>query len=166
MRLFFTQRAKRYINVLSHDKPEARADIRGSGAYADLIGTARFYQTTDGVLVSTEVTGLPQGEGSCGGGVFGYHLHEGEACTGTAEDPFADATGHYNPIGCKHPYHAGDMPPLFGAGGRAFSVFLTNRFRVQDIVGRTVVIHGMPDDFTSQPSGNSGKKIACGVIRR
>jgi Cu-Zn family superoxide dismutase len=56
------------------------------------------------------------------------------------------------------------MPPLFSSGGRAFLVFLTNRFKVRDVVGRTVVIHAGRDDFTTQPSGDSGKKIACGVI--
>ena len=44
--------------------------------------------------------------------------------------------------------------------------FLTDRFTLKEIIGRTVVIHSMPDDFTSQPSGNSGEKIACGVIKR
>ena len=65
-----------------------------------------------------------------------------------------------------HPYHAGDMPPLFGEKGEAFSVFMTKRFRVDDIIGKTVIIHSMPDDFTTQPAGNSGEKIACGIIRR
>ena len=43
--------------------------------------------------------------------------------------------------------------------------FLTNRFRVEEILGKTVIIHDSPDDFTSQPAGNAGKKIACGMIR-
>lgn len=51
------------------------------------------------------------------------------------------------------------MPPLFGADGEALLIFLTDRFRVRDIVGRTVIIHAMPDDFTTQPSGNSGAKM-------
>jgi len=72
--------------------------------------------------------------------------------------------GHYNPDNLPHPYHSGDMPPLFGNDGTAFSVFLTNRFKIDEIIGRTVVIHAQPDDFTSQPSGNSGEKIACGII--
>ena len=52
------------------------------------------------------------------------------------------------------------------SGGHAFSVFLTDRFCVKDVIGRTVIIHGGSDDFTSQPAGNAGPKIACGEIRR
>lgn len=72
---------------------------------------------------------------------------------------------HYNPDNCQHLYHAGDMPPLFGVDGSAVLLFLTNRFSVEEIIGRTVIIHARPDDFMTQPSGNSGEKIACGVIR-
>ena len=65
---------------------------------------------------------------------------------------------------CNHPYHAGDLPPLFSANGLGFSAFLTNRFVAEEIKGKTIIIHSNPDDFTTQPSGNSGIKIACGVI--
>ena len=163
---FLSQRSKYYIDILNGTRPDAVADLRGSAGYPAVYGKAGFFQTKDGVLVTVEALGLPTGSGPCAGGVFGFHIHEGDACTGTAEDPFADTKGHYNPDGCAHPRHAGDLPPLFEAGGRAFMAILTNRFKVSDILGRTVVIHAMPDDFTSQPSGNSGKKIACGVIRR
>lgn len=73
---------------------------------------------------------------------------------------------HYDPEGCEHPYHSGDLPPLFGNDGLALSIFLTNRFSVGEIIGKTVLIHERPDDFTTQPSGNSGMKIACGVIKK
>lgn len=58
------------------------------------------------------------------------------------------------------------MPPLFGNDGKAFSAFLTDRFTVKEIVGKTVIIHSSTDDFTTQPSGNSGEMIACGEIKR
>ena len=73
---------------------------------------------------------------------------------------------HYDPDGCEHPCHAGDLPPLFGNDGYALSLFLTNRFSVEEVTGRVVIIHSHPDDLTTGPSGNSGEKIACGVIRR
>lgn len=57
------------------------------------------------------------------------------------------------------------MPPLFGSSGYAYLAFFTNRFTVPEILGRTVVIHDIPDDFTTQPAGNAGMKIACGVIQ-
>ena len=79
-------------------------------------------------------------------------------------DPFPNSGAHYNPKECPHPFHAGDMPPLFGADGYAFLTFVTSRFTVKEIVGKTVIIHSSPDDFTTQPSGNAGEKIACGLI--
>lgn len=163
---FLSQKAKYYINTMDEKKPDAKADIRGSKEYPDLVGTARFYQTKDGALVCAEVSGLPHNVGDCRGGVFAFHIHEGTSCSGTAEDPFADVKSHYNPNNCKHPHHAGDLPPLFENNGRAFMVILTDRFNVGDIIGRTIIIHSSPDDFTSQPAGNAGTKIACGKIRK
>ncbi|MFR5863801.1 MAG: superoxide dismutase family protein [Acutalibacteraceae bacterium] len=110
--------------------------------------------------------GLPSAQGACSGRFFAFHIHEGSACRGSATDPFSAAGSHFNPAGCPHPFHAGDLPPLLGCDGDALSVFLTNRFRVDEVVGRTVIIHDQPDDFTTQPAGNAGSRIACGVIER
>lgn len=145
-------------------KPEAYATIRGSKSYPKIVGTAYFYQTKDGVLLSVSVQGLPHDARPCDSRVFGFHIHEGNQCTGTPSDPFANAGGHYNPQNCKHPHHSGDLPPLFENEGHAFMVFLTDRFTVREVIGRTMIIHDMPDDFTTQPAGNSGTKIACGRI--
>lgn len=88
----------------------------------------------------------------------------GTSCTGTSDDEFLDAKSHYNPNNCSHPYHAGDLPPLIECNGYAYMSVLLNKFELNDIVGKVIIIHEKPDDFTSQPSGNSGKKIACGKI--
>lgn len=152
--------------AVTFGRPDATALINGSEKYSDINGRVRFFQVPDGVLVCTEVSGLPQGARLCGHPVFGFHIHAGTACTGNTADPFADADGHYNPKRCPHPYHAGDMPPLFGVNGKAFSMFLTNRFTLNEVIGRAVIIHGSPDDFTTQPGGNAGEKIACGIIKR
>lgn len=144
-------------------QPQAVARVRGSGEHPDIRGEVRFYQTGCGVMVAAEVQGLPGGKG-CGARIFGMHIHSGGACAGDESDPFADAMAHYNPDGCPHPQHRGDLPPLFGNNGSALLVTLTDRFTVEEVLGRTVIIHEHPDDFTSQPAGNSGKKIACGVI--
>ncbi len=146
-------------------QPKAIARVRGSGEYPNIYGTVRFYETPMGVLVVANINGLPKGEGACKEKIFGFHIHEGSACEGNENDPFANTGGHYDTAGCEHPNHAGDLPPLFGADGSAFSAFLTNRFAVEEIVGRTIVIHESIDDFTSQPAGNAGKKIACGEIK-
>lgn len=154
--------------ILSHirKRPHAVAVVNGSRDYPDIRGTVSFYQTGVGVLVSVQMTGLPRAESACRVPIFAMHIHSGGSCTGNESDPFADALTHYNPRGCPHPYHAGDMPPLFGANGRAFCAFLTNRFTVAEVIGRCVIVHGSRDDFTTQPSGDAGTKIACGVIRR
>lgn len=147
-------------------RPQAQARVLGSGKHLRVVGTVRFYQTPYGVLVVAEISGLPNPKGICESPIFGLHIHDGGSCTGNESDAFSNVGGHYNPDDCKHPYHRGDLPPLFGANGYAFSAFVTDRFTVKEIVGRTVIIHSSPDDFTSQPAGNSGTKIACGEIMR
>lgn len=144
--------------------PQAMAMMKGSEKYPDIEGSVKFYQTNRGVLIMAEIKGLPWRIEECDRPVFGFHIHEGSCCCGNEKDPFAETGMHYNPEGYPHPYHAGDMPPLFGNGGYAFQIFLTDRFCVREVVGRTVIIHSGPDDFTTQPSGNSGEKIACGEI--
>ncbi len=141
--------------------PSAIARVGGEGSRGPT-GTVYFYPRRDGVLVAADIHGLPHSGADCGSGVFGFHIHEGCSCAGAG---FPETKGHLNLENCEHPYHTGDLPPLFECGGRAFMAMLTNRFRISDIIGRRVVIHSQPDDFTTQPSGNSGEKIACGVIR-
>lgn len=147
-------------------RADAAAFIKGSEKYSSVHGRVLFYRLGTSVIVRAEIAGLPRDSGACGGPFFGFHIHEGGKCSGNEKDPFADAGAHLNPHDCMHPYHAGDMPPLLGADGEAVSVFLTNRFTVSEIIGKTVIIHSSPDDFKSQPSGDSGEKIACGIIRK
>jgi len=75
--------------------------------------------------------------------------------------------GHYsaNEYTQPHGNHAGDFPVLFSNAGVARMSFFTNRFHVNDIIGKSVIIHESPDDYRSQPAGNSGKKLACGIIQ-
>lgn len=153
------------ISSLIRERPDAAAHIKGSCDYPGLDGCVWFYNTSCGTLVAAEVYGLPDACGECGDKFFGFHIHEGDCCSGTKENPFQDAGGHFNPDDCNHPHHAGDLPPLMGNRGYALQIFLNGRFCVREIIGRTVIIHANPDDFTSQPSGNSGKMIACGQIR-
>ena len=163
--MYRNSRHLNYLNML-RQWPNAAAIITGSRNYSGLGGIVRFYQTKEGVLISAEIAGLPDSQGECSSPVFGFHIHSGEECSGNAADPFADTLNHYDILGCPHPYHSGDLPPLFGVNGYAFSSFLTNRFTLNEVIDKTVVIHSMPDDFTTQPSGNSGKKIACGEIKK
>ncbi len=152
------------LGILFERLPDAVAVISGSEIYPNIGGQVMFYNVGNGVIVRAEIFDLPYENGKCLEKVFGFHIHDGSMCKGTADDPFAAVGSHFNPAGCPHPMHAGDMPPLFGVKGYALSVFLTDRFTVEDIIGKTVIIHGGHDDFTTQPSGNSGQKIACGTI--
>ncbi len=145
--------------------PQAVARIQGGNGYPQLSGSATFLQTGQGVLVTVKVTGLPP-VSQCAGGIYALHIHGGESCTGNESDAFADADSHYDPQSCPHPYHAGDLPPLINSGGFAYLSLLTNRFTVSEITGKVMVIHENSDDFTSQPSGDAGKKIGCGKIQR
>lgn len=158
-------RANNYLRILQ-SRPTAFADIKGSASYPGLTGKVRFYQTGNGVLVLTEVFGLPVSAAPCRNDIFAFHIHSGVACTGNADDPFANALTHYDPQNCAHPGHAGDLLPLLGNKGYAFEAFLTDRFTVNEVIGKTIIIHRKPDDFTTQPSGNAGAKIACGKIER
>ena len=151
---------------LIKQRPQAGARIFGSILYPDVNGNVWFYQASSGVLVVADIEGLPNMAGKCANAIFAMHIHEGASCSGNNLDQFLDAGTHYNPSNCPHPYHAGDLPPLFGVNGDAFLAVLTNRFTIDEIIGRTIIIHSSPDDFNTQPAGNSGLKIACGEIYR
>ena len=140
----------------STERLQAFACIAGGEEVPCLSGVVKFYQTKSGVMVEADLYGLPGRDG-----IYGFHIHEGDSCCGEA---FSETGNHFDPQQRKHPYHAGDLPPLFSCGGRAYMKVLTGRFRVADILGRTVVIHSQSDDFRTQPGGDSGKKIACGTI--
>jgi len=154
----------RELNYVLSQQPTACAEIRGSIAYPSLHGLANFYQISNGVLLFVRATGLPSSTVSCGPTFFGLHIHEGGSCTGTNADPFADVGPHYNPLRCAHPRHAGDLPPLIENQGEAFMLVILNSFTIQEVIGRSLIIHASPDDFTTQPTGASGERIGCGQI--
>ena len=139
--------------------PGAAAHVTGGSDPSGPVGWVTFQPQGQRVLVSAQIRGLPDNET----GFFALHIHEGKCCTG---EDFSDTGSHYDPAGTPHPRHAGDLPPLLSCHGKAHMSVWTDRFCVEDIIGRTVVIHSGPDDFTSQPAGNAGSKIACGQIVR
>ena len=138
-------------------RPTAIARIRGGRQYPLLMGTAWFYQLPNGVLVETEISGLPAN----GAGFYGFHIHTGRVC---GDRDFAATGGHYAPADTLHPKHAGDLPPLLSNNGNAYMAVVTDRFSIPEIINRTVVVHSDPDDLHTQPAGNTGQKIGCGVI--
>lgn len=140
------------------NNPLAYARIKGNTDTPNLWGLITFYTTFyNGLLVNIQVYNLPQNET----GFYGLHIHEFGDCT----RPFDKTGNHYNPTKTNHPNHIGDMPPLLSTNGYAWMEFYDDRLTKTDIIGKSIVIHSMRDDFTSQPSGDSGNKIGCGIIK-
>ena len=149
-----------YINFISNHLPQAIAEIRGNKNNALITGKVEFFQTDNGTLVLTEISNLPQ---NLTGDFFAMHIHSGDSCNQDQDGNFAH-TPHYTPQTYTDPSHAGDLPVILSNNGTAFSVVLTRRFKVKDIIGKTIFIHEQADDYRTDPSGNSGTKIACGKI--
>jgi Cu-Zn family superoxide dismutase len=146
----------------------------GPSATAQLIATqgnsvtgqVQFTQQGDKVLVTAEVRGLkPNTE-------HGFHVHEKGDCSSVDG---LSAGGHFNPDGKAHgahdqsEHHAGDLPSLKAdASGTAFVSFESNTLSVgsgkADVLGRGLIVHRDPDDYKTQPTGNSGPRLACGVV--
>lgn len=151
-----------FIQLLENNAPQAVAWVTGGPEYPQISGLAKFYDTPyGGTMVETEFFGLPNIFVQNSATYYAMHIHE----FGNCANAFQHTGEHYNPASQPHPFHAGDLLPLLSNQGYAWSAFYDKRFQVRDIIGRSVVIHAHSDDFTSQPSGNSGIKIACGVIR-
>ncbi len=139
--------------------------------YPSIAGYVTFVDVPGGVRVCADIMGLPPYKPASGSrqpvGPFGFHVHEHGNCDmGSAAHSFEASGGHWNPTDQPHGNHAGDFPVLMaGNNGRAIMCFITDRFRAADVIGKAVIIHENPDDYRTQPAGNSGKRIACGVIR-
>jgi len=148
-----------------------KATVDFINAQGDPTGSGTLTETPNGVLISLDLRGLPTGW-------HGFHVHEKGVCD--AAGGFASAGGHYNPTGKKHGYlvlggiHAGDMPNQYVAlDGRLqadvinTNVTLTDRAgTLFDDDGTALIFHDRPDDYHSQPSGNAGDRIVCGIIKK
>ena len=150
--------------TMSDEAPRASAGLeptKGNKA----IGEVNFEQMGSKVRVTAQVIRLPAN------GEFGFHIHEvGDCSSGDG----MSAKGHFNPYGKPHGQgaerHAGDMPNLKSdAKGKAkltvdLDIISLTRGPAS-IIGRGVIIHADPDDYRTQPTGNAGARIACGVIK-
>jgi superoxide dismutase, Cu-Zn family len=129
-------------------------------------GTVTFEQKGDRVIVVADVKGLKPNQ------EHGFHAHEKGDCS--SGDGMSTG-GHFNPDGKPHgpqnaAHHAGDMPGLKAdASGNAKATFelkgVTLGSGAADLVGRGLIVHAGPDDYKTQPTGNSGARLACGVIK-
>jgi Cu-Zn family superoxide dismutase len=147
-------------------KPGATATVSGADGIAH--GTVTAVESPKGLKITYKAVGLPPGE-------HGVHIH----MTGKCEAPgFTTAGGHWNPTGKMHGSmnpmgpHAGDLPNLkIGANGKGVVSFLvpgatltTGAEALLDADGAAFVVHAAQDDLKTDPSGNSGGRIACGVF--
>ena len=127
-------------------------------------GTLTFARAAGAMKVSGRITGLAAG-------THGFHIHEFGDCS--AAD-FSSAGGHYNPTGHQHAgtdqprRHIGDLGNIeAGSDGTATVDYTDTRLRfdgAHGILGRGVIVHANPDDLKTQPTGNAGGRVACGVI--
>ena len=149
---------------------------RGSTARVSFInaqgqpaGTATLTSTGDGVFISAQLRNLPEG-------LHGMHVHQ----VGRCEPPFESAGGHFNPGAREHGFlnpqgeHAGDLPNItVRSDGTAAADHHASGLRLEgganallDGDGSALVVHAGVDDYRTDPSGNSGPRIACGVVVR
>jgi Cu-Zn family superoxide dismutase len=130
-------------------------------------GSVTFAQKGDKVTVTAKISGLSPGG-------HGFHIHEKGDCS--ASDGMS-AGGHFNPTGKAHgnpdspDHHAGDMPMLQAdASGNASLTAELSGVGIgtgsADIIGKSVIVHKDADDYKTQPTGNSGARLACGVITK
>lgn len=150
--------------------PYAIANIKGNYLAPHLQGTVEFFPWQNGTIVKVEVMNLPAQQTTLGhisSGMFAFHIHEGASCgIDNVNNNFHTTGGHFNPTNNVHPFHAGDLPSLLANNGYAYMIVYTDRFKPLEVINRAVIIHQNPDDYRTQPSGNSGNMIACGSIKQ
>lgn len=145
------------------------AMIKGGPLAPSINGTVSFMSVPGGTEVTAMIYGLPPYRPAINGqgpiGPFGFHIHENGSCDiGDPNLPFEAAGGHWNPTNQPHGNHAGDFPVLFSNRGYSKMTFFTSKFKPDDVIGKTIIIHQNPDDYRTQPAGDAGKRLACGII--
>lgn len=155
------------VAAVAEAQPQASADIKN--AAGETVGEAVLEQRDDGVSIRVTVTGLSPG-------LHALHIHE----IGRCDPPFESAGGHFNPTGKQHGKdnprgpHLGDLPNLDVPQSGSVKAQVTvkdvtlagGRHALLDADGAALVVHEGADDYKSDPAGNAGKRLACGVIRR
>lgn len=139
--------------------------MAGTAKWKSVVGTVEFKETDGGVEITANLEGLKKGN-------HGFHIHEKGDCS--APDA-KSAGGHFNPSGHKHggpegeEHHEGDLGNITaGKDGKATVTLTVKGITLKDgdtsIVGKGFIIHDKADDFKTQPTGNAGDRVACGVI--
>lgn len=149
-----------------------------ANADGDVVGSATFTETDSGVNVVIQSTSQGSGSG-LEPGLHGIHIHETGICDASGETPFESAGGHFNPTEASHgsledeESHAGDLgnieiidDGIFGADLMTAKVTLEPGVEnsLADADGSAIIIHVDEDDLETDPSGESGARVACGVV--
>ena len=149
---------------MAADEPTKAIAVLGAASGSSVAGTVTFTSGSDGVKVVADITGLKPGK-------HGFHIHEFGDCS--AKDG-TSAGGHYNPT--KHPHagpdaemrHMGDLGNIEAdASGKAHLEMTDKMLKLSgenSIIGYAVIVHEKADDLKSQPTGDAGGRVACGVI--
>jgi Cu-Zn family superoxide dismutase len=150
-----------------HEKIVASAALESTSAKSS-IGTVKFYALADGHIRMDLVLDIPERADS----TVAVHFHEHGDCGNMGNNTH----GHWNPTNEKHgkwgsdAYHSGDIGNIqLDSKGHATYTLSTNRWSIDtqkenNIVGKGIIVHGGTDDYITQPTGNSGPRIGCGVI--
>lgn len=149
----------------SPEHEERTATVRFQDLERQPIGEALLRETPSGLVATVDLRDLPPGE-------HGFHVHETGACV----PPFDSAGGHFNPAGRRHGFaaaggpHAGDLPNLIvpESGRVRLQVFIPGATldELLDADGSAFVVHASADDHRTDPAGDAGARIACGVVER
>lgn len=167
--LAFTLAGASLAYAAAQKAPSAAARIIGPDGKA--LGNAKFVQTKKGVLIELDVKGIKPG-------AHGVHIHAVGSCD--VKTGFASAGGHFSPVPKNHGFmdkhgaHAGDMTNQYADANGVMRASILNsditlrrgEHSLFDKDGSSIVIHADPDDYRSQPAGNAGGRVACGVINR
>jgi Cu-Zn family superoxide dismutase len=146
----------------------ATATLQGAPEDTDFKGMVTFTPEGNGVRVMVHLEGVDQA------GAHGFHVHETGECThGEGDKHFTSAGGHFNPTGAEHacpptePRHAGDLGNVEvtdGNGHVEISTTLLSLSGANSVVGKAIILHAKADDCKTQPTGDAGDRLACGVV--
>lgn len=153
-----------YYRFPLHNTPSSAAAVIYPTRGNKVTGIVRFIQKKEGIHVTAQITGLTEGK-------HGFHVHEYGECS--SHDGMCTGD-HFNPTNAPHGaptnkiVHVGDLGNIVADkdGNASYNEINPHMtlFGPNSIIGRGLIIHADPDDLTSQPTGNSGKRIGCGVI--